>query len=217
VQATALALALSLALGPAAPAEAPAPADDPAAEDADDATRETEAEDEPEHEGEDEAEPEPEPEPGGEAEPEPEVEPEPEPEVEPEPEPEPEPPPPGEDPGFLAHSSTQGQLPAPTKRDRLGCDGSKPCRRMTIAGIVVGSLGLVGVGTGIGLLLNDDQVIPESPIHVTSTHPPGLVTLTISAGVTLTSVLMLIAAHRGYKERGLSQARVRVVPGGLRF
>lgn len=109
--------------------------------------------------------------------------------------------------------------PVPVTRDRLGCDGSKSCRRMTVAGIVVGSLGLVGVGVGIGLLVNDDRVVPEQPIYVNSTHPPGLVAVTICSGLALTSVLMLVAAHKGYKEddRSASRTRVRVSAGGLRF
>jgi hypothetical protein len=104
---------------------------------------------------------------------------------------------------------------APT-RDRLGCAGKPACRRMTIAGIVVGTLGLAAVGTGIGLLVTPDEVIPERPTFVTSTRPAGLVTLTLGAGVTLTAVLMLIAAHKGYKQRG-EQARVVPFAGGLRF
>jgi outer membrane biosynthesis protein TonB len=110
-------------------------------------------------------------------------------------------------------------VPAPTvERDRLGCDGSPSCQRMTIVGIVVGTLGLAAVGTGIGLLVNEDEVIPESPTFVTSTRPAGVVTVTIGAGVTLTAVLMLVASHRGYKQR---KAQARIAPAanglGLRF
>ena len=62
-----------------------------------------------------------------------------------------------------------------------------------------------------------DQIVPEQPIYITSTHPAGLVTLTVAAGVTLTSVLMLVAAHKGYKDRPDEQARVRLTPSGLHF
>ena len=109
--------------------------------------------------------------------------------------------------------------PAPARRDRLGCDGSKSCRRMSIAGIVVGSLGLIGVGVGAGLLAKPDEVVAELPIFVTSTHPPGLVSVTICSGLVLTSVLMLVAAHKGYKQRGLARVRPHMSGSGvgLRF
>lgn len=139
---------------------------------------------------------------------EPEVIPEQAPEAEPAPEQQaPEPPPP-------TVSEPPAAPPPTVERDRLGCDGSPSCQRMTIVGIVVGTLGLAAVGTGIGLLVNEDEVIPESPTFVTSTRPAGVVTVTIGAGVTLTSVLMLVASHRGYKQRK-AQARIAPAPNGL--
>lgn len=101
----------------------------------------------------------------------------------------------------------------------LGCYGAKPCVRMTIAGIVTGSLGLAAVGTGIGLLVRPDQVIPERPAFVDSTRPAGIVTLTVGVGVTLASVLMLVAARRGYIGKRDKQARAHVefTGTGLRF
>jgi hypothetical protein len=160
-------------------------------------------------------------EPPAEAEPEPlpDLEPAPEPVAEPIPEPaptpEPEPiPPAGDDEALAASTSTP---PVPAKRDRLGCDGSKACRRMSSAGIVVGSLGLIAIGAGIGLLVNRDEVIPEYPIFVHTTHPPGLVAVTIGTGVVLTSALMLGAAHKGYKQQPNESSRVQLGPTGLRF
>jgi hypothetical protein len=88
---------------------------------------------------------------------------------------------------------------------------------MSIAGIVVGSLGLVAIGAGIGLLVNPDEVLPDQPIYVNTTHPPGLVAVTIGTGVVLTSALMLGAAHKGYKNQPDQSARVQVGPTGLRF
>jgi hypothetical protein len=151
--------------------------------------------------------------------PEPEAEPTPEPELTPEPEPTPEPspepvPPPGDD-RALAESTTTA--PSPVQRDRLGCDGSRSCRRMSIAGIVVGSLGLIAIGSGIGLLVRPDEVVAEQPIFVKTSHPPGLVAVTIGTGVVLTSALMLGAAHKGYKQRPNETARVQLGPTGLRF
>lgn len=147
----------------------------------------------------------------------PDPEPLPAPETQPEPEPAPaaQPVPPASDDRALAASTSD--TPAPTRRDRLGCDGSRSCRNMSIAGIVVGSLGLIAIGSGIGLLVRPDQVVPEQPIFVNSTHPPGLVAVTIGTGVVLTSALMLGAAHKGYKKRPNESARVQVGPTGLRF
>ncbi|KIG13809.1 hypothetical protein DB30_07522 [Enhygromyxa salina] len=219
-----LALAVSLALGPAATEAAPvdvaaptaAPAAAPAGKveaPAEDASAEPAPVEAPESsEGAPAAEPTGEP-PGA---------PEPEPEPEPEPptptEPEPEPPTPTEQPATVTTSSAPPAAdPAPPIiRDRLGCDGSKRCRKMTVAGIVVGALGVSGVGVGIGLLVNRDQVVPETPVFVTSTRPAGLVLLTVSSGVAFTAVLMLVAAHKGYKDRP-ERARIQLTPTGLRF
>ena len=130
----------------------------------------------------------------------------------------PQPVPPATDEQALAASTSAAAEPAPAVvHDRLGCDGAPRCRRMTIAGIVVGTLGFGGVGAGIGLLVNKDKVIPESPTFVTSTRPAGLVMLTVSSGVAFTAVLMLVAAHKGYKDRPDDQARIQLTPTGLRF
>jgi hypothetical protein len=161
------------------------------------------------------SEPESEPLPDVAPEPEPIAEPTPEPIAEPEPEPTPEPTPPAGDVKALAESTPTPATPA--KRDRLGCDGSRSCRRMSIAGILVGSVGLATIGVGIGLLVRPDQVLPDQPIYVHTTHPPGLVAVTIGTGVVLTSALMLGAAHKGYKQRPNETARVQLGPTGLRF
>jgi hypothetical protein len=185
----ALALTLSLAISP--PADAPVELTEPP----------TQAE--------------PEPLPDLEPAPEPVAGPIPEPIPEPEPTPEPAPiPPAGDDQALAASTATP---PVPAKRDRLGCDGSKACRKMSSAGIVVGSLGLIAIGAGIGLLVNRDEVIPEYPIFVHTTHPPGLVAVTIGTGVVLTSALMLGAAHKGYKQLPNETSRVQLGPTGLRF
>jgi hypothetical protein len=122
-------------------------------------------------------------------------------------------------PPTLEPATASEVVPAST-RDRLGCRGSKSCKRMSVAGIVVGSLGLVGVGVGIGLLVNPDKVDPDMPINITSTHPPGLVSVTICSGFVLTSVLMLVAAHKGYYKDAQpspkrKRGRAQLLPGGV--
>lgn len=115
------------------------------------------------------------------------------PEPEPQPEPQPEPKPEG-----------PKAAPAPEvvlEKDRLGCDHSKSCRQLTLTGTVLGSLGVLSVGAGIALFVRDDVVLEDEPAYATSTKPPGLIALTLGSGVVITSVLMLIAAHRGYKQR----------------
>ena len=112
---------------------------------------------------------------------------------------------------------SSSEAPPPAPRDRLGCAGSKPCRRMSIAGIMVGTIGLTAVGAGIGLLLTPDKVLPEAPAFVMSTRPAGLVSLTVGAGVALTAVLMLVASHRGYKQRDDQARRLEFTATGLRF
>lgn len=141
---------------------------------------------------------------------------EPEPEIEPEPEPQPEVKP---EPPAPTIEETSESDPDTAEvllvEDNLRCGGSSTCYRMTVTGIVLGSLGLVGVGTGAGLLARPDVINPELPIYMTSSRPAGLVTLTVSAGVTVTAILMIVAARKGYKQRGV--ARIEPIPGGLRF
>lgn len=103
--------------------------------------------------------------------------------------------------------------PAPPAR----CRSSRSCVRMNAAGISVGSIGLAGIAAGVVLLVLPDEVDPDQPIYVSSTRPAGLVTLTLSAGVALTSVLMLIAARRGLQPRKRERTRVRLGPRGLAF
>lgn len=95
----------------------------------------------------------------------------------------------------------------PLGKDRLGCDHSKSCRQLTVTGTVLGSLGVISVAAGIGLFVRDDVVLDDEPAYATSTKPPGLIALTLGSGIVITSVLMLIAAHRGYKQRDAAQKK----------
>lgn len=136
------------------------------------------------------------------------------PEPEPEPasetvEPEPESDPAAEEAGMAAPDVF---IPPP-KLYAFACP-SKPCRNMTVAGIVLGSLALVGVGTGAGLMVRPNRVLEDQPTLVHSTRPAGLVTVTISSALTVTAVLMIIAARKGYAQQ---TARVQLTPTGLRF
>ena len=107
--------------------------------------------------------------------------------------------------------------PAPHEAHRLGGgSGSQTSAQMTVTGIVLGSLGVAGVVTGATLLSLPDTVDPEHPIFVTSTRQPGLLTLTLSAAVTLTAALMLVAARKTGHHAG-AQARLQFSPRGLRF
>ena len=111
-------------------------------------------------------------------------------------------------------SQSQSQsVEAPPPR----CRSSRSCVRMNAAGISVGSIGLAGIAAGVALLALPDEVDPEQPIFVSSTRPAGLVTLTLSAGVALTSVLMLIAARRGLQPTKRERARIQLTPRGLAF
>lgn len=89
---------------------------------------------------------------------------------------------------------------APVGKDRLGCDFSKSCRQLTLTGIVLGSLSLASLAAGIVLYARPDEDIPDEPAYSMSTQPPGLVAMTLGGGVAVTSILMLVAAHRGYKQ-----------------
>ncbi len=95
------------------------------------------------------------------------------------------------------------------------CLATRRCAGMRIGGGLVGGLGLAAVATGIGLLVQPDEVIPERPAFVTSTRPAGLATLTLGVGVTLTAVLILVASRSA--ERGTGRQALRLDAQGLHF
>jgi hypothetical protein len=107
-------------------------------------------------------------------------------------------------------------LPAPlVPEPPVRCVADRRCRGMRIAGITIGLIGLAAVGTGVGLVTRKDRVIAETPAFVTSTRPPGLVSLTIGVGVTLTAVLVLVASRSA--TRAPSSRAARLDRFGLRF
>jgi hypothetical protein len=88
---------------------------------------------------------------------------------------------------------------------------------LTITGTVLGSLGLVAIGTGVALFVRDDEVLADEPAYAKSTKPPGLVALTLGSGVVVTSILMLFASHRGGKEARDQGVARWLSPRGGRF
>lgn len=107
--------------------------------------------------------------------------------------------------------------PPSRTRAPLGCRGQKTCLRLTIGSIGVSTLGIAGIATGSALLLRPDRVDLEQPIFVTSTRQAGLVTVMLGVGVTLTAVLMFIAARRNLAPAQRSARRVELTPAGLMF
>ncbi|MCA9685678.1 MAG: hypothetical protein KC457_26105 [Myxococcales bacterium] len=116
----------------------------------------------------------------------------------------------------LEPAPTEDLEPAP--RDRLGCTVVS-CRRMAIAGISVGALSLTALGVGIGLRARPNQLIRTAPSTIRSTHPVGVLLITVSSAVVITSGLMLAAAYQGDPGRGRKRrsARIEPIPGGFRF
>ena len=98
--------------------------------------------------------------------------------------------------------------PPPIEAPPTRCIADRRCRAMRISGISVGVLGLAAIGTGVGLVLAPDRVLAATPAYVTSTRPPGLVTLTLGVGVTLTAVLVLVASRSGSRDREGRHARL---------
>jgi hypothetical protein len=106
--------------------------------------------------------------------------------------------------------------PAASPQPPARCMADRRCRGMRIAGIAVGVVGLAAVGTGVGLVARNDRVVEDAPAFVTSTRPPGLVTLTIGVGVTLTAVLVLVASRSATRAPGSARS-ARLDRLGLRF
>jgi hypothetical protein len=106
--------------------------------------------------------------------------------------------------------------PAVSPEPPARCMADRRCRGMRIAGSVVGVVGLAAIGTGVGLVARNDRVIADAPAFVTSTRPPGLVTLTIGVGVTLTAVLVLVASRSATRAPAAART-ARLDRLGLRF
>lgn len=111
--------------------------------------------------------------------------------------------------------TTEPPAAPPASPSDRRCLATRRCAGMRIGGGLVGGLGLAAVATGIGLLVQPDEVIPERPAFVTSTRPAGLATLTLGVGVTLTAVLILVASRSA--ERATGRQALRLDAQGLHF
>lgn len=98
----------------------------------------------------------------------------------------------------------EGPLPLPEahepKQPRR-CASSPRCVRLTAVGSSFGVAGLGAVVTGSVLLSRPDEPLPDDPTTVRSTKPVGTVLVALGAGVLVSSIVMLVAAHRGRKNR----------------
>lgn len=100
--------------------------------------------------------------------------------------------------------------------ERLGCQGSASCVRLSATGIAFGSVAVASIVGGVVLYTRPDEVLADEPAYVESTRPPGVVLMTIGTGVAMSSALMLVAAYRGARTRGSSRnARLRLRGHGM--
>lgn len=82
------------------------------------------------------------------------------------------------------------------RRPGWGCEESpKECRAISIAGIVLTTLGVAAIGTGAGLLAKPNQSIPGEPAFERAYRPAGGVAITAGAVVTLGGILMLVSGR----------------------
>ena len=82
------------------------------------------------------------------------------------------------------------------------------------------SVGVAALGTGIGFMQAPQFPVPDEPIYNRSLRPPGVVMVALGATTVVTGVLMVVAGHASHgKTPGKKRqtARVRIVPGGLRW
>lgn len=127
--------------------------------------------------------------------------------------------------------STPEARPGPRRTEEADVDRGAPprcreaprCVRLTAIGTSFGVLGLGAAVTGAVLLARPDQPLDDDPTKVRSTRPVGTVLVALGAGVLVSSVVMLVAAHRGRNDRATSsktrsaRARPTAIPGGVAF
>ncbi|MCX4243268.1 hypothetical protein [Paraliomyxa miuraensis] len=93
------------------------------------------------------------------------------------------------------------------------------CWQLNVGGIVAASVGAAMLGTGIGFTQAPQFPVADEPIYNYSLRPPGVVLLAVGTATAVTGVLMIVAGHavHGRPKPGEDTARLRLVPGGLRW
>lgn len=152
---------------------------------------------------------------------EPKVEPKPEPKTEPKTEPDPttEPktePDPTAEPEPRPEPKPKADVTADAPLQRCFPEHGR-CWRLNVAGIVTAGLGVAALGTGIGFMQAPQYADVEEPIYNRSLRPPGVVMVALGAVTTVTGILMIVAGHASHGKPKRQTARVRLVPGGLRW
>jgi hypothetical protein len=158
---------------------------------------------------------EPKPEPEPKVEPKPEPEPKTEPKVEPKPEPDPEPKP---EPEVAAKPKPAPKTDVTADAPQQRCLPERGrCWRLNVAGIVLASVGVAALGTGVGFMQAPEFPVPEEPIYNRSLRSPGVVMVGIGAVTVVTGVMLVVAGHASHGKPKRQTARVQLVPGGLRW
>jgi hypothetical protein len=101
---------------------------------------------------------------------------------------------------------------------REGCFPERGrCWRLGLAGIVTASVGVAALGTGIGFMQAPQFPVPDEPTINRSLRPPGVAMVAVGAVAVVAGVTLVVAGHASYGRSKRQLARVRLVPGGLRW
>jgi hypothetical protein len=104
--------------------------------------------------------------------------------------------------------------PAPTDARCLPARGK--CRRATIPGIALATVGTAALGAGIAMRLVPDYPDADSAVHDRSLHPPGVVLIAVGATVLVTGVAAIVTGQVLHR-RARRAAAMRAIPGGFAF
>lgn len=105
--------------------------------------------------------------------------------------------------------------PAPTDARCLPARGK--CRRATIPGIALATVGTAALGAGIAMRLVPDYPDADSAVYDRSLHPPGVVLIAVGATVLVTGIAAIVTGQVLHRRAQREAARVRPVPGGFAF
>ena len=82
------------------------------------------------------------------------------------------------------------------RRPGWACEAAaKECRAISIAGIVLTTLGVAAIGTGIGLTVRPNESIAGEPAFERSYAPAGAATIGAGAVVAIGGILMLVSGR----------------------